>query len=196
MKNFLTICPFIIAFITLNAQDKTRPYYYEIPRQPETYTAGTVASRMIDGLGFRYYWATDGLRPEDLAFKPNKDARTSQETINHIYELSVVIVNASTKSVNEPGSDAVKPFSEMRKETLENLRKASEILRKASDSEMNEFKIVFKQDSGNMEYPFWNNLNGPIADVLWHVGQVVSFRRSSGNPLSDKVDVFTGKVRP
>lgn len=38
-------------------------------------------------------------------------------------------------------------------------------------------------------------LNGPIADALWHVGQVVSFRRSSGNPFNSKVSVFSGKVR-
>ena len=36
---------------------------------------------------------------------------------------------------------------------------------------------------------------GPIADALWHVGQVVTFRRSSGNPFNSKASVFTGKVR-
>ena len=40
--------------------------YYEIPDYPETYTAGSVAARMLDGLGFRYYWATEGLNEDDL----------------------------------------------------------------------------------------------------------------------------------
>lgn len=191
--------PFIILIlavcISLQAQDKTLPYY-EIPQEPENYTAGTVASRLIDGLGFRYYWATEGLRPEDLAFEPNKDSRTVEETIAHIYDLSQVVVNATTKTPNVSGTNNSKiSFSEMRKQTLENLKTASDILRKASEADMRTFKIIFKRDSGTTEFPFWNNLNGPIADALWHVGQVVSFRRSSGNPFSDKVSVFTGKVR-
>jgi hypothetical protein len=45
------------------------------------------------------------------------------------------------------------------------------------------------------EFPFWNQLNGPIADALWHCGQVISFRRSSGNPYNSKASVFSGKVR-
>ncbi|MBL4904447.1 MAG: hypothetical protein JKZ00_00090, partial [Flavobacteriaceae bacterium] len=56
-------------------------FYYEIPPAPKEYTAGTVASRMVDGLGFRYYWATEGLTEKDLAFRPNSEARTTLETI-------------------------------------------------------------------------------------------------------------------
>lgn len=56
--------------------------------------------------------------------------------------------------------------------------------------------IFFPLNGGKRsEFPFWNMLNGPIADALWHVGQVVSFRRSSGNPFNSKVSVFSGKVR-
>ena len=35
--------------------------YYQIPDYPSSYNAATVAARTIDGLGFRYYWATEGL---------------------------------------------------------------------------------------------------------------------------------------
>ena len=77
--------------------------YYQLPDYPETYTASTVAARMVDGLGFRYYWATEGLRPEDLAFRPGIEARTSEETIDHILGLSEVIVN-SVKNLSNDGS--------------------------------------------------------------------------------------------
>ena len=195
MKSLSITFLFFLVCIISAAQDKTL-HYYEIPQHPEKFTAGTVASRMVDGLGFRYYWATDGLRPQDLAFEPNKDSRTVEETITHIYELCQIIVNTTTKTQNMSGTEKPKlSFSEMRRQTLENLKVASERLRIATDSEMNEFKIVFKRETGTTEFPFWNNINGPIADALWHVGQVVSFRRSSGNPFSDKVNVFTGKVR-
>jgi hypothetical protein len=45
-----------------------------------------------------------------------------------------------------------------------------------------------------MEFPFWNQINGPISDALWHCGQVVMNRRASGNPLQLGVNVFVGKT--
>ncbi len=68
--------------------------YYEIPPYPDSFTAENVVARMVDGLGFRFYWATEGLRPEDLAFKPSTEARTSEETIDHILGLSAIVLNA------------------------------------------------------------------------------------------------------
>jgi len=84
---------------TAKAQDvaTTDLPYYQIPDYPEKFTAGTVAARVIDGLGFRYYWATESLRDVDLNYKPNDSARTTLETIDHIYGLSNVIVNATKK---------------------------------------------------------------------------------------------------
>ncbi|WP_445956874.1 hypothetical protein [Yeosuana sp.] len=164
--------------------------YYEIPDYPESYTAGSVAARMLDGLGFRYYWATEGLRAEDLAFRPNEDARTSAETIDHIYGLSQIIVNATMKKAN--GGDIKETemtFEEKRKATLENIKTAADILRNSDD--ISQFKLIF----GEREFPFWNNINGSIEDAVWHCGQIVSFRRSSGNPYNSKASVFTGKVR-
>jgi hypothetical protein len=38
-------------------------------------------------------------------------------------------------------------------------------------------------------------INGPIADALWHAGQVVTLRRVSGNPINPKVSVFNGRLR-
>lgn len=174
------------------SQDKTLPYY-EIPEYPENYTACSVAARMIDGLGFRYYWATEGLRDVDLAFRPNDDARATTETIDHIYDLSKVILNASLKQPNKGGEDREMTFDEKRKKTLENFKVASDILKESDD--LSQFTIVFQRGENSSEFPFWNNINGPIADALWHCGQVVMMRRSSGNPFSSKVSVFSGKVR-
>lgn len=190
----ILICVFAILISTsLHAQDKTLPYF-EIPTDPEGFTAGTVASRMVDGLGFRYYWATEGLRKEDLSHKPSKDARTSEETIAHIYEMSILILNATTKTPNVPGQDKVLPFAEMREITLNNFKNASNNLRNATDQQMKEFKFIYKDSKQTVEYPFWNMINGPIEDCVWHVGQLVSFRRSSGNPFNSKAEVFTGKL--
>lgn len=163
--------------------------YYEIPEYSETYTAGAVAARMVDGLGFRYYWATEGLREEDLAYKPSEDGRTTAETIDHIYDLTKVIVNSTLNKPNTKAEEPEMTFAEKRKKTLENIKIAADILRVSKD--VSEFKIIF----GTNEYPFWNQINGSIADALWHCGQVISFRRSSGNPYNSKASVFSGKVR-
>ncbi|AUP81713.1 hypothetical protein C1H87_20895 [Flavivirga eckloniae] len=158
--------------------------YYEIPDSPESYTAGTVAARMIDGLGFRYYWATEGLRSEDLAYKPSETGRTSEETIDHILGLSNFILNSVSKE-GKKEAETKRSFKEKRKQTLLNLKKVSDILRIMDD--------VSQFD--NDRFPFWNIINGPIADALWHCGQVVMLRRASGNPFNSKVSVFTGKLR-
>ena len=47
-----------------------------------------------------------------------------------------------------------------------------------------------------MTFPFWNMINGPISDAIWHSGQVVANRRASGNPINPKVNVFIGKTMP
>ena len=174
--------------------------YREIPdAYSETYTAGTVAARLLDGLGFRFYWATDRLRPEDLSFRPNDEARTTAHTIDHILGLVRVINNAVNQRPNIGGTKYPElDFQDKRKETLTLIQEAADILRNSSAADFENYKIIFKNDKGQSEFPFWNQLNGPIADALWHIGQVVSFRRSSGNPFAsgaDKPSVFTGKVR-
>lgn len=170
--------------------------YREIPAYPDSFTAEAVVARMIDGLGFRFYWATEGLRPEDLSFRPSPEARTSEETIDHILGLSNILVNALKKQANVRSGEETSPltFVVKRKMTLENLQTASMLLRQPG-SRLEDCTIVFKNGERSTEFPFWNMLNGPIADALWHVGQVVSFRRSSGNPFNSKASVFTGTVR-
>jgi hypothetical protein len=191
----IPLIAFLCALMSpLWAQDQELPYR-EIPPHPESYTAGSVAARMIDGLGFRFYWATEGLREEDLSFKPSEEARTSLETIEHIHDMSFTIVNATTHTVNEARRAPRPPFPELRRRTLENLRQASDRLRRGSDEDLQGYKIMFRRGESIVEFPFWNNLNGPIADCLWHVGQIVSFRRSSGNPFSGKVSLFSGTVQ-
>ena len=191
MKTFITL-GLMLSFISLPAQDISEELipYSEIPDYPETFTAGTVAARMIDGLGFRYYWATEGLRDDDLAYKPSPEGRTAAETIEHIYNLSQVILNSVLMKPNIQNTIEIHmSFAEKRKLTLTNFKTAADILRASDD--VSKYKIVF----GTNEFPFWNNLNGPIEDAVWHCGQVVLLRRASGNPFNSKVSVFMGKIK-
>ncbi len=191
MKNVFTLFLAIMIFQTTMAQKDD--YYYNIPEAPKEYTAATVASRMVDGLGFRFYWATHGLTQKDLDFRPNKEARTSFETIKHIYDLTTVILNSVEKKPNVGAKVPEMSFEKLRNATLANLEKASKILR--GSKSIDEYKIIFKRGNNATEFPFWNQINGPISDALWHTGQVVSFRRSSGNPFPKGVSVLRGTKR-
>ncbi len=179
----MTLALLVSVFVMAQSEKEKLPYY-EIPNHPESYTAGTVAARMVDGLGFRYYWATESLRSEDLAYKPSESGRSSAETIDHLLGLSSFILN-SVSEQGERTKQIERSFEDKRKQTLLNLKKTSDILRKMDD--------VSQFD--NDRFPFWNIINGPIADALWHCGQVVMLRRASGNPFNSKVSVFSGKLK-
>lgn len=178
-----------------NCTGQNQSYFYQIPAYPESYTAATVAARMVDGLGFRYFWATEGLTEKDLAFKPGDSARTTRETLEHILSLTQILVNAVNKKPTVSQATApIMNFLQMREKTLNNLEEASKIL-KSNQAVLDSFPMIFQNPTRTTEFPFWNLINGPIADALWHVGQVVSFRRSSGNPFPSGVSVLQGIKR-
>ncbi|WP_236778459.1 hypothetical protein [Pseudalgibacter alginicilyticus] len=158
--------------------------YYEIPEHPDAYTDATVAARMIDGLGFRYYWATEALRREDLTYKPSETGRESLEIIKHIYGLSKTIRNSVLETDKDENKSEL-DYEAMRRQTLYNFKIVSDTLRNT--------EIPFNLNKTSM--PFWNIINGPIADAIWHCGQVVLLRRASGNPFNSKVNLFTGKLK-
>lgn len=200
MKKVMISTLLLLGQLSLWAQNNptmtTTLPYREIPVYPESYSAESVVARMIDGLGFRFYWATEGLRPEDLAFRPTPESRTSEETIDHILGLSTIVLNALNNQPNVRSGEETSPltFEVKRKKTLEIMQEASNLLKQA-DTKLENHTMVFQNGTNKTEFPFWNLINGPIADALWHVGQVVTFRRSSGNPFNGKASVLTGKVR-
>lgn len=194
MKFRLTLILFSLTTI-LMAQNDELPFA-EIPPAPEGYTAGNILARMVDGLGYRYYWASEGLTEKDLDYRPSEDARTTMETLVHLYGLSETIVNAPKKVVNKrPVDYSDMNYEQLRSKTLANLMEARTLLLGKEPAVIASFKISFEFSGNTNDFPFWNMLNGPIADAIYHTGQIVSFRRSSGNPMNPNVNVFSGKNR-
>jgi len=188
MKSKLIIMMILFAVISINSQEKLP--YREIPVMAENYTAQNTVARMIDGLAFRYYWSTDKLRPVDLAYQPKGEGRTCQQTVNHLYDLSntmLLLIKSKFKQVLEKDKMT---FLTMRKQTLLNLQALSNRIKESEN--LLEF-LVIKEE--RVSIPFFNIINGPIADAIWHTGQVASFRRSSGNPISSKLNHFKGTVK-
>ncbi len=179
----------------LMRENATLPYK-EIPEYSPSYAPGNVLSRLVDGLGYRYHWATEGLTEEDLAYQPSIDARNTRHTLEHVLGLSETILNSAKNVATIRPMDLSKlTFEELRQQTLTNLEKASNLYRNKSSEEIAKLKVIFQSPNQTRTFPFWNMINGPISDAIFHTGQIVSFRRSSGNPINPKVSVFLGKNR-
>lgn len=170
--------------------------YYEILPSPDNFGPGNVLARMVDGLGYRYHWATADLREEDLAYRPTPEASNAMETIEHIYSLSIAILNAAKNLPNtRPLDTEGMAYAEFRKATLENLQMASEAYRGMTAEALEKCMVSFKRGDTQSDFPIWHIMNGQLADALYHTGQLVSFRRTSGNPMNGSVSVFMGKNR-
>ena len=172
----------------------TLAYFYNIPEAPDMYSAANVSARMVEGLGFRYFWATKDLRPEDLSYDPGNGGQTCEQVLDHLLGLSRFILRTIKKEVH----DNTREYPDLtwegkREETLENFKEASEILRQTGD--VSELEIIFKRGEKTSGFPFWNLINGPISDAIYHTGQITSYRRSAGNPINPNISLLRGRVR-
>ncbi|HKL03182.1 MAG TPA: hypothetical protein VJ911_05880 [Cryomorphaceae bacterium] len=167
--------------------------YQEIKKAPLEMSAGNVIARFLDGLIYRYYWATEGLKSTDLAYRPSKEARSSIETITHIQDLSFVIANAAYGKPNK-GTDHYEEskFAEARLLTLQNLSAASQRFSSMPEDSLRSIELIFHSETGEQKLPIWNLMNGPINDAVYHVGQIVSFRRTTGNPIVPGLSMMRG----
>jgi len=186
-----------LIIISGNMQSQDQLPFKSIPKYPDNYKSGNIVLRMIQGLGYRYFWATEGLRDKDLKYRPSNEAMSSYETLEHIYGLAETINNASSKKVNyRPYRDAPKNFESIRRETLEHLQLAANRFNNLSYDEISSNEIIFESDDGQISvFPLWNLINGQISDALYHTGQIVSFRRTTGNPINKGVNVFMGRTK-
>ncbi len=187
---------YTLLFVTfcIQAQNMKLPYD-EIPEYPENYDSGNIMTRMIDGLGFRYYWATEGLTQKDLDYKPSKESRSVLETLQHICSMSEMILNAPQAKPNIQKDFTVYSYDELRKMTLENLKGASNLMAGKQAKDFEDFQVIFQQGEKQTPFPYWNLINGMLSDCIYHAGQITMMRRVSGNPINPNISVFTGKVR-
>lgn len=186
----------LLLFLLMTTMKAQELPYKEIPEYPADYGPGNVAARMIDGLGFRYYWATEGLTEKNLAYKPSEDGRTVLETLQHIYGMSEMIMNAPSATPNVRPADFSKySYQELREKTLENLKAASTAIAGKQAEDFESFEVIFQRGEKQSNFPYWNMINGMLSDCIYHTGQITMMRRSSGNPINPNVSVFLGKLR-
>ena len=68
MKKFLIVILTIIS-INVSAQNDNLPFK-ELGAYSEEFSPNNIVARMIEGLGYRFYWATESLTDKDLKYKP------------------------------------------------------------------------------------------------------------------------------
>lgn len=158
---------------------KEKQKFYKIPDYPSNISSISVIVRLIDGLGFRFHWATKGLTEENYSFTPGSKVKSIAELIEHIWGL----VNWINVSLSGNKTKKPKEIIDIRNSALEIMESLRQTFLVSDENKLLKIKINHK--------PFWHIINGPLADALTHVGQINSLRRLAGNP-TPKADVFKG----
>ena len=190
---FLSVCIF---FINSLLMAQTTLPLDQIPAAAATAESGNVLARLTQGLGYRYHWASKDLRPEDLAYRPSEAAASAYETLEHVYGLAEVIRNSALRQPSQrPVASYPEDYAALRAQTLILLDEAQRIFLGKGAKELDKMEVVFQRGEKTSRFPIWNLINGPLSDALYHTGQLVSFRRTTGNPIPSGVNVFTGKTK-
>ena len=159
--------------------------FEDISKTPTELTATNTLLRVVEGLAFRYRWATENLSEDDIKFRPHSTSMSIEEVNSHIFDLvdSTFRVFGGEKQNKE----TLNSFQDIRESNLFLLKKLVILLIEMNDSELAEM-----EKNTSRKLPFWYWINGPLADALTHVGQITSWRRISGNPQLKGVNVFIG----
>ena len=166
--------------------DKNQELPFEdISKTPNDLTATNTLLRMVEGLAFRYRWATENLSEENIKFKPHPTSMSVEEVNAHIFDL----VDSTNRVFGgeKQNKDSLNSFHKLRIKSLNILADLSERLKEMSDEDLSEI-----EKNTSRKLPFWYWINGPLADALTHVGQITSWRRIAGNPQLKGVNLFIG----
>ncbi len=174
------------------------PGYQDIPAAPPRADGGGVLARLVDGLAFRYRWATEGLGDEHLELRPCDEAMSLGALLEHVRLLCDWVLRSMTgeRSDGEPaglGDERARPASAVegaRAATLASLASLRARVLEMSAAELLAVRITGSRSK--QPESFWCIVNGPLADALTHVGQINAWRRVAGIP-APAADVFRGK---
>ncbi len=163
--------------------------FRSLPPGPETATGSAVLVRLVEGTGFRFTWATEGLRETDLTCRPTPQTMSIAELAAHVCDLVTwVAIAAGAVPADTKPPDSPPPFASVRQRVLEVLALLRARLADMSDGEIGAIRIGSR--AGPVPWP--HIVNGPLADALTHIGQINVIRRWSGNP-APKANVFLGR---
>ena len=162
--------------------------FQSLPATPSSSSSGAILSRFIVAIGFRYQIATKGLTQNEIEFRPVKGSMNMLELLDHIYKVLTWAYKVFDKNAKlEIPSNTFDDYQERTLQVCQSFRKR---LEEMSDEEIEQTEVYLKRI--DTTFSFWYLINGPISDVLTHIGQINSWRRIAGNPV-DRISPFTGK---
>ena len=168
--------------------------FKELNGYPTSMSATTALSRLTEGIGFRYYWGTEGLTDADVSYSPGNEGRTVYETTDHIYYMAIFVANTlEGKPTSFPESASGLEYAALRNATLEKLSQIRALLDANKDQDLGENKVTGTVAGNPFDAPIWHLINGPVLDLGHHIGQLIMLRRLSGNPIDPNVQPFMGK---
>ncbi len=150
----------------------------------EAISAQTTLARLLEGINFRYYWATEGLLENDYIYSPGMDTMSLNEINLHILDLAIWTHVALDTTFN---IEKETQFPKVRTQIIDIIKHSQDVLKKMTITDLKHVQI--------RNLPFWNMINGPWADILTHIGQINTYRRLNGNPAPNKYSPFDGAKR-
>ena len=162
--------------------------YDQLPNPPEALDTSTLMIRLVQSIGFRYQLATRGLTESDAEFRPVTGSMNMLELLDHMYRLMgwlTLIFGADYKY-----KKGLNNYQEYISESLIACQKLEESLSGKTTAELESTTVYLKRT--DTTFSFWYIINGPLTDILTHIGQVNSWRRIAGNPCP-RISPFTGE---
>jgi hypothetical protein len=101
-----------------------------------------------------------------------------------------IVYSGERFTMPEPAE--TRAFEELCRVTMHRIRDLSAQLKATRPKAFEGMTLKFDVGGANRHYPFWNAINGSLSEAIYHVGQVVAFRRAAGNPINPAVSVFVG----
>lgn len=154
--------------------------YESVETYPENVTATSIIVRVLDGLGFRFRYATEGLTPQEYQFTPGQGCWTIGEMVEHVWGL----LNWICQNIFGEGETRPQDAESQRLHCLELILKLRAYFDQIDEAELARVTIE--------DLPFWHLINGPLSDALTHTGQINTLRRLAGNlPIKARVFLLT-----
>ena len=162
--------------------------FENIEKLPDKMSAANVLVRLIDGMAFRYKCSLAELDNSYLEFRPIDGSMNLKELMEHIHKLAVWLYQTAID--NKFSKKPVSGLHELKNQTLKLLKDIRDKLENMDDIELANMNV--HNPWSDEEIPIWLLINGPLADILTHTGQILSWRRIAGSPVPD-ADTFRGK---
>lgn len=170
LKKLILIFLLFMSSFSYCQENKAQLPYDISPTYPKKATGRILMAKMLDELGYKYYWATDSLLNDEMRNTFNS-RNLPRLLLEEVYRMSENIINYSSEN-NNPGLKLEEmSFEDFRKNTLLNLKEASNILIKNTDA------------------THFSNLNlfvKSIAISNSYCDQIISFRENIGKPFKAK----------